>query len=55
MNLLPRDAAVLLLDSSKSCSLMGKKENASLLGAISFVVLQKVIKSTWCWSLLGHT
>lgn len=37
--LLLRDAAGLLLHSSKSCSLAGKKGNASLPGVIFFVVL----------------
>lgn len=41
VNLLLQDAAGLLLHSSESCSLIRKKGNASLLGVLSFVVLQR--------------
>lgn len=54
VSLLPWDATALLLNSSKLCLLARRKENASFLGVISFVVRQKVIKSSWFWSLLGR-
>lgn len=54
VSLLPRDATALLLNSSKLCLLARRKEYASFLGVVSFVVWQKVIKSSWFWSLLGH-